>query len=115
MRIEYLNKKIWKNDITCISMIQISRDRFFHFCKMFRDRGLLEDTIHMCVEQQVAMFLTTMGHNLSNRMVATNYDRSGETVIRYFNKVLHVVGALRNELIRPPSLETPSKIAGNPR
>jgi hypothetical protein len=76
-------------------MIQISRDRFFRFCKMFRDRGLLEDTIHMCVEQQVAMFLTTVGHNLRNRMVATNYDKSGETVSHYFNKVLHAIGAVR--------------------
>jgi hypothetical protein len=115
MRIEYLNKKIWKNDTTCITMIRISRDRFFRFCKMFRDCGLLEDTIHMCVEQQVAMFLTTVGHNLRNRMIATNYDRSGETVSRYFNKVLRAIGALRNELSRPPSLETPSKIAGNLR
>jgi hypothetical protein len=31
MRIEYLNTKIWKNDITCINMIQISRNLFFHF------------------------------------------------------------------------------------
>jgi hypothetical protein len=50
MRIKYLNTKIWKNDTTCINMIRISRDRFFHFCNMFRDRGLLEGTIHMCVE-----------------------------------------------------------------
>ncbi len=69
----------------------------------------------MCVEQQVAMFLNTVEHNLKNRLVATNYDRSGETVSRYFNKVLHAIGQLRNEFIRPPSSTTPSKIAGNPR
>jgi hypothetical protein len=46
-------------------------------------------------------------------LVATNYDRSGEIVSRYFNKVLHVVSALQNELIRPPSLAPPSKIAEN--
>jgi hypothetical protein len=51
MRIEYLNTKIWKNDTTCINMIRISRDCFFYFCNMFRDHGLLENTIHMCVEQ----------------------------------------------------------------
>nr|AAP54145.2 transposon protein, putative, CACTA, En/Spm sub-class [Oryza sativa Japonica Group] len=38
-----------------------------------------EDTIHMCIEEQVAMFLHTVGHNLRNRLVRTNYDRSGET------------------------------------
>jgi hypothetical protein len=55
-----------------------------------------------------------VGHNLRNRLIATNYDRSGETVRLYFNKVLHAIGALRNEFIRPPLLETPSKIEGNP-
>ena len=115
VRMEYLNGKIWKNDTTCINMLRLSRDRFFRFCKVFRDRGLLEDTIHLCVEQQVAMFLNTVGHNLRNRLVATNFDRSGETVSRYFKKVLRAVGELRNELIRPPSLENPTKIAGNPR
>jgi hypothetical protein len=34
-------------DITCINMLQLGRDSFFHFCKVFRDRGLLEDTIHV--------------------------------------------------------------------
>lgn len=63
----------------------------------------------------MAMFLNTVGHNLRNRLVGTNYGRSGETVSRYFNKVLRAIGELRAELIRPPSLETPSKIAGNPR
>ena len=68
----------------------------------------------MCVEQ-VAMFLNTVGHNLRNRLVATNFDRSGETVSRYFHLVLHEVGELRAEYIRPSSLENPTKIAGDPR
>ena len=115
MRFEYLDTKIWRNDTTCIDMLRLRKDSFFRFCKLFRDRSLLEDTIHMRVEEQVAMFLNTVGHNLRNRLVRTNFDRSGETVSRYFNKVLHAIGELRDELIRPPSLDTPNKIAGNPR
>ncbi len=114
-RIEYLNDKIWKNDVTCVNMLRLNKASFFRFCKLFRDRGLLQDTIHMCVEQQVAMFLNTVGHNLRNRLVGTNFGRSSETVSRYFNKVLHAVAELRNELITPPSSSTPAKIAGNPR
>lgn len=82
-------------------MLRINRDKFFQFCKLFIDRSLLEDTIHMCVEQQVAMFLNTVGHNLRIRLVATNFDRSEETVSRYFNKVLHAIGELRGEFIKP--------------
>jgi hypothetical protein len=55
---------------------------------------LLEDTISCCVEQQVAMFLNTMGHNIRNRLVRTNFDRSREVVSHYFNKVLRVVSEL---------------------
>ena len=75
-------------------MLRINRDKFFWFCNLFRDRSLLEDTIHMCVEQQVVMFLNTVGHNLRNRLVATKFDRSGEMVSHYFNKVLHAIGEL---------------------
>ena len=64
MRLKYLNNKIWKNDVTCVSMLRLNRASFFRFYKLFRDRGLLQDTIHLCVEQQVAMFLNTVGHNV---------------------------------------------------
>jgi hypothetical protein len=90
MRIDYLNNKIWKNDVTSVNMLRLNRASFFHYSKLFWDRGLLEDTIHMCVEQQVAMFLHTTGHNIRNIVAATNFGRSGKTVSRYFNKVLHV-------------------------
>jgi hypothetical protein len=51
MRIDYLNNKIWKNDVPSVNMLRLNRTSFFHYSKLFRDRGLLEDTIHMCVEQ----------------------------------------------------------------
>ncbi|CAD6340079.1 unnamed protein product [Miscanthus lutarioriparius] len=82
IRLEYLNNKIWKDDTTCLNMLRLNRDKYFRFCKLFRDRGLLKDTIHLCVEQQVGMFLNTVGHNLRNRLVGTNFDRSGETAIK---------------------------------
>ena len=115
IRLEYLNNKIWKDDTTCLNMLRLNRDKYFRFCKLFRDRGLLKDTIHLCVEQQVGMFLNTVGHNLRNRLVGTKFDRSGETVSRYFNKVLRAIGELRGKLVSPPSMDIPSKIAGSSR
>ena len=61
------------------------------------------------------MFLHTIGHNEWNRAISHNFTRSGETVSQYFSKVLHAIGELREDLIRPPSLETPAKIAGSRR
>jgi hypothetical protein len=79
-RIDYLNNKIWKNDVICVNMLRLNKCSFFHFCDLIRECGLLQDTVHMCVEQQVAMFLHTIGHNVKNRVVDTNFSRSGETV-----------------------------------
>jgi len=64
----------------------------------------------MCVEQQVAMFLHIVGDNVRNRVIGTNFGRSGEMVSRYFNKVLNAIGELREDYIRPPSLDTPARI-----
>jgi hypothetical protein len=60
-RMEYLDDKIWKSDVTCVNMLRLNRSSFFRFCKLIRNHGLLQDTIHMCVEQQIAMFLHTIG------------------------------------------------------
>jgi hypothetical protein len=115
MRMEYLNNKIWRDETTCKNMLRLGKGAFFRFCNVFRERHLLEDTIHLSVEEQVAMFLITIGHNLRTRLVATNFDRSTETTSRYFNLVLHAIGELRDEYIKPPSLDIAPQIAGNHR
>jgi hypothetical protein len=114
-RIEYFNSKIWESDVKCRNMLRFDRAPFFKLCNILRDRELLEDSVHLNVEQQVAMFLHTLGHDVRNRVVATNFGRSFSTVSIYFKRVLKAIGQLRNEYIRPPSTETPEKIAGNPR
>ena len=76
---------------------------------------MLKDTIHLTIEQQVAMFLHTVGYNIGNRVIGASFGRSGEVVSRYFQRVLHAIGELRDDLIRKPSLETQTKIEGNYR
>jgi hypothetical protein len=114
-RIDYLNNKIWQSDVTCRNMLRFERAPFFRLCGILRDRELLENSPHLCVEQQVALFLHTIGHNLRNRVVATNFGLSFGTISIYFRRVLHAIGELRNDYIKPPSMETPTKIAGNHR
>jgi hypothetical protein len=66
MRNDYLNNKIWKNNIIYMYMLRLNKASFFQFCKLFKDRCLLQDTI--CIKQQVAMFMNTISHNVSNRL-----------------------------------------------
>jgi hypothetical protein len=39
-RIDYLNNKIWKNDVICVNMLRVTRASFFHFCDLLREQTL---------------------------------------------------------------------------
>jgi hypothetical protein len=86
------------------------RALFYELVKRFRERGLLSDSIHTSVEEQVSMFLHVVGHNQRFRVMHNTFRRSIETISRYFNQVLYAIGELRQEMIKPPSGDIPSKI-----
>jgi hypothetical protein len=56
------------------------------------------------------MFLHVVGHNQRFRVIHQHWRRSVETVSRYFREVLYAIGELRDDMIKPPSIETPLKI-----
>jgi hypothetical protein len=103
------------DDLHCVNLLRMRRAPFFQLCDLFRARDLVKDTINATVEEQVAMFLHVVGHNERFRVIDLTFRRSGETICRFFQKVLHAVGELRNELIVPPSTNVPPKIHGSRR
>ena len=103
-------KKGTSIDAKCIAMLTMSREPFFPLCNLFRQRGLVLDTINSLVEEQVAMFLHVVGHNQMFRVVHQSFRRSIEIVNRHFHQVLYAVGELRAEMIKPPSGSTHVKI-----
>jgi hypothetical protein len=103
------------NDVEAVQMLRMRRAPFYELIKRFRERGLLQDTIHTYVEEQVAMFLHVVDHNQRFRAMHNTFERSIKTISRYFNQVLYAIGQLRQEMIKPPSGETPSKIQNSKR
>jgi hypothetical protein len=61
------------------------------------------------------MFLHVLGHNQRFRVIHQNWRRFVETVSQYFREVLYAIGKLRNDMMKPPSGETPLKIRNNNR
>ncbi|XP_015612211.1 protein ALP1-like isoform X2 [Oryza sativa Japonica Group] len=102
------------SDTTCISQLRMRKEVFWKLASKLRDNGLLCDTIHVSVEEQLAMFLHTVGHNLRNRVIGFYVIRSSETVSRYFNEVLKALCCLAKDMIQIRSIETHSKIVSNP-
>ncbi|XP_050125575.1 uncharacterized protein LOC126602729 [Malus sylvestris] len=65
-----------------------------------RDYGLkrIGDTT---LEEALAMFLSTLVHGHTNRMVQERFQRSGKTVSRWFGILLDVVSHLATDIICP--------------
>ncbi|KAL6649400.1 hypothetical protein ACP70R_013624 [Stipagrostis hirtigluma subsp. patula] len=103
------------DDSHCVELLRMKRAPFFQLRDLFRSRGLLKDSIHTNIEEQVAMFLHVVGHNQRFRVIKMTFRRSIETISRYFQEVLFAVGELREEMIQPPSSAVPPKILASRR
>ena len=91
-RIKYLQKLYYGEEKHCITELRMGKSVFFKLCIKLRNMGALRDTWHCTVEEQMAMFITTIGHHKKNSDISFHFIRSGEIVSRYFNEVLYAIG-----------------------
>lgn len=73
---------------------------------------------HMPLEKALAIFLTTLGHGFSNRMVQERFQHSSKTVSRWFNTLLDVICRMVVDVIKPIDSQfksTSDKIKKNTR
>ncbi|KAH6778908.1 hypothetical protein C2S52_010145 [Perilla frutescens var. hirtella] len=70
---------------------------------MLETTGQLRAARNLAVDEQVAMFFYILAHHQKNRTMKTNFLRSGETISRYFNKVLNAVLRIQDHLLKAPS------------
>lgn len=82
---------------------------------MFCNRGLLRGSPDVSIEEKVALFLHMVAHNQHNRTISFSFDRSSETVSRYFRQVLRAISVIYPEYIRGPSNAVHPKIASSHR
>ena len=69
----------------------MSPDYFVILRETLMHRGILQNTRVMSIDEQLAVFLHTLAHNVTNRVAANWFNHSGATVSRYFHKVLDAV------------------------
>ncbi|XP_071723193.1 uncharacterized protein, partial [Rutidosis leptorrhynchoides] len=74
------------------------------FEKLFRKLKVvgLKENGHVCIEEQVAMFLFVLAHHYKMDSVGLQFMRSSETVSRSFHNVLKVVCRLHMKLLEKP-------------
>ncbi|KAK1614910.1 hypothetical protein QYE76_020427 [Lolium multiflorum] len=113
-RLRRLNRLYNGSDAHCISELRMSKLVFHKLCAELRSRALLEETCHVTIEEQVAMFMHAVGLNWTFRSIAFEFMRPSETVSRYFHLVLDALCILAGDLICIKSVETHSKITTSP-
>ncbi|CAN1845074.1 Putative nuclease HARBI1 [Linum perenne] len=90
------------NDVNCLSMLRMRRRIFWNLVDLLKSEGGLSRTTNMEVDEMVAMFLLTIGHNAKNRTCQVLFHRSAEIVSRTIKKVLLSILNLQALLIAQP-------------
>lgn len=96
-------------------VLRMKSKPFKILCTVMRREGLLSDSKHVDVEEQLSMFLHVVGRGASFRDVEGRYQHSGETVFRYFQAVLKAFTALIPQYIKLPSTNIPLAISKSPK
>ncbi|CAN1824506.1 Putative nuclease HARBI1, partial [Linum perenne] len=91
------------SDVNCISMLRMRRRIFWKLCQVLEEFGGLTRTRNVDVDEMVAMFLLTVGHNAKNRTCQIVFHRSGETVSRIIHSVFCAILKLHEMMLAKPS------------
>ncbi|KAG6584314.1 putative nuclease HARBI1, partial [Cucurbita argyrosperma subsp. sororia] len=88
---------------------------FYKLCDILQAKGLLRHTNRIKIEEQLAIFMFIIGHNLRTRAVQELFRYSGETISRHFNNVLNAIMAISLDFFQPPGSNVPPEILDDPR
>lgn len=94
---------------------RMDKQVFYKLCDKLKAKGLLRHTSRIKVEEQLAIFLFIIGHNLRTRAVQELFKYSGETISRHFNNVLSAIISVSLDFFQPPGSQIPPEIRDDPR
>lgn len=99
----------------CLENFRMDKKVFYKLCDILQSKGLLRHTNRIKIEEQLAIFMFIVGHNLRTRAVQELFRYSGETISRHFNNVLNAIMAISLEFFQPPGSDVPPEISVDPR
>ena len=67
---------------------------------MLKTLGGLKPSRNMEIDEQVAIFLHILAHNVKNRVIICQFRRSGETISRHVIRICNAVIRLHSHLLK---------------
>ncbi|KAL4380702.1 hypothetical protein AHAS_Ahas04G0059900 [Arachis hypogaea] len=102
LRRNVLSRIIGGGDRNCIWELRMSVDALGRLCELLKVQGGLSDKCHVNIPKQVIIFLIILAHHKKNRTLQVRFYRSGETISKYFNKILSSVISVQSLLFAKP-------------
>ncbi|XP_042509144.1 uncharacterized protein LOC122084780 [Macadamia integrifolia] len=100
----------------CYEQYKMERHVFLNLEALMRQRGWLEDSRYLRVDEQLAMFISIVGHNDRYRDIAEHFQRSLNTIGNTLRKCLTAFILLGQENIKPPNFSRcPKQIREKPK
>ncbi|KAF6164009.1 hypothetical protein GIB67_028713 [Kingdonia uniflora] len=87
------------------NMMRIDPDSFRSLVAHFRDTGLLKDSMHIDVEEKLAIFMHIIAHKMSNRAANSRFQHSATTTSKIFHEVLDAMMIFQKDMIVPPKFD----------
>ena len=75
LRQAHMNRILFGERTHAYDYFRMDRGLFFNLTRMLCNGGSLSDTIHVSIEEQLAMFLHIVGHNVKFRVVSLHFIR----------------------------------------
>ncbi|XP_010274186.1 PREDICTED: uncharacterized protein LOC104609543 [Nelumbo nucifera] len=91
----------------CCKEFRMEPHVFRNFANLLRELGLMKNTTYITVEESLAIFLLTVGHNEQNRLIAERFQHSKSTISVHLRRTCKAICRLGKELIQPPSFDQP--------
>ena len=110
----YLNEILIGHPCKCPDIFRMSSGCFLLLANELKCRGLLRDSRTVTMEEQLGIFLFTVGHSQRNHVMQNLFQHSGETISRYFNKTLDAIIKLVPYYVKLPNGDCPPEIANDP-
>ena len=106
------------NPTRIYDVLRMNVECFLNLCDVLRQGNYLSDSYKrkVKIEEAVAIFLYTIGHNERQRVSAERFQHSTETINRHVRQVMRAIVKLAKEMIVPPDFhQTPTRIMGDPK
>ncbi|XP_020251858.1 uncharacterized protein LOC109829144 isoform X2 [Asparagus officinalis] len=113
--LQYLKFKMDSNPRDFRRVYRMYPDCFMKLCMVLRERGHLQDTRYISVEEMVAIFLLTVTQNQRYCITTERFDRSRFAVSVCFNKALQALVSLAPCMMAPPPTDPPEKVTSESR